>query len=224
MRNEAHIQIKLNRGRSMLALQMGYISASRVVKHVACLPDISPLKEGERMPVPSASSINVPDSQPPADRQYAYLTARFPLIYLFRPGDINFLALLARSPPTKANQVQYPAGSLDFLKWESCWTMVLVSRFSQGSLVSSALSLRRRSIFTSITFICSQYLAVKSHPNLLTHSVFCQNLERGFRHGIDGVICSLYPRNELIPLVRWCGLCHQFDVAPQPEVGQFGVR
>ncbi|KAJ8896082.1 hypothetical protein PR048_001424 [Dryococelus australis] len=35
-------------------------------------------KEGECTPATSTSSINVPDSQPPANRQYAYLTARFP--------------------------------------------------------------------------------------------------------------------------------------------------
>ncbi|KAJ8870545.1 hypothetical protein PR048_029568 [Dryococelus australis] len=38
------------------------------------------------------------------------------------------------SPPTSANQVQSPAGSLpDFRKWESCRTMPLVGGFSRGS-------------------------------------------------------------------------------------------
>ncbi|KAJ8867893.1 hypothetical protein PR048_031698 [Dryococelus australis] len=41
---------------------------------------------------------------------------------------------LACLPPTKANRVQYPAGSLpDFRMWESCWTMPLVGGFSRGS-------------------------------------------------------------------------------------------
>ncbi|KAJ8894034.1 hypothetical protein PR048_006644 [Dryococelus australis] len=48
---------------------------------------------------------------------------------------------LTRSPPTKANQVQSPAGSPDFRKWESCRTMPLVSRFSRGSPVSPAPSI-----------------------------------------------------------------------------------
>ncbi|KAJ8883328.1 hypothetical protein PR048_015171 [Dryococelus australis] len=36
--------------------------------------------------------------------------------------------------PTKANRVQSPAGSSDFLKWESCRTMPLVSGFSGASV------------------------------------------------------------------------------------------
>ncbi|KAJ8873455.1 hypothetical protein PR048_024272 [Dryococelus australis] len=38
---------------------------------------------------------------------------------------------LTRSPPTKANQAQSPAGSPDFRKWESCRTMPLVGGFSR---------------------------------------------------------------------------------------------
>ncbi|KAJ8887974.1 hypothetical protein PR048_007459 [Dryococelus australis] len=40
---------------------------------------------------------------------------------------------LARSPPTKADRAQSPAGSTDFRKWESCRTMPLVGGFSRGS-------------------------------------------------------------------------------------------
>ncbi|KAJ8894464.1 hypothetical protein PR048_007118 [Dryococelus australis] len=59
---------------------------------------------------------------------------------------------LARSPPTKANRVQSPAGSLlDFCRWESCRTLLLVGGFSRGSPVSPALSFRRRYVLTSIT-------------------------------------------------------------------------
>ncbi|KAJ8883697.1 hypothetical protein PR048_015551 [Dryococelus australis] len=44
------------------------------------------------------------------------------------------------SPPTKANRVQYPVGSIpDFRKWEKCQTMPLFGGFSQGSPVSSRL-------------------------------------------------------------------------------------
>ncbi|KAJ8877410.1 hypothetical protein PR048_021864 [Dryococelus australis] len=72
----------------------------------------------------------------------------------------------ARSPPTKANRVQSPAGSPDFRKWESCRTMPLVGGFSRESPVSPASSFRRRSIFTSIGHIGSHDLTVKSRSNL----------------------------------------------------------
>ncbi|KAJ8894043.1 hypothetical protein PR048_006653 [Dryococelus australis] len=73
---------------------------------------------------------------------------------------------LARSPPTRANPVQAPAGSPDFRKWESCRMMPLVGGFSHKSPVSPTPSFRRCSIFTSITLIGSQELAVKSRRNL----------------------------------------------------------
>ncbi|KAJ8867364.1 hypothetical protein PR048_031165 [Dryococelus australis] len=76
----------------------------------------------------------------------------------------------ARSPSTKANRIQSPAGSPDFRKWGSCQTMPLVGGFSRGSPVSLAPSFQRRSIVTSIPLVCSQYLAVKSRPNLFTQS------------------------------------------------------
>ncbi|KAJ8897818.1 hypothetical protein PR048_003171 [Dryococelus australis] len=75
---------------------------------------------------------------------------------------------LARSPPTRANRAQSPAGSPDFRKGESYRTMPLVGGFSRGSPVSPAPSFWRRSIFTSITLIGSQDLAVKSSPNHFT--------------------------------------------------------
>ncbi|KAJ8886199.1 hypothetical protein PR048_012408 [Dryococelus australis] len=78
---------------------------------------------------------------------------------------------LARSPPTKANRAQSPAGSPDFRKWESCWTMPLVGGFSRGSPVSHAPSVRHRSIFTSVSLIGPQDLAFKSLSNLFTHSL-----------------------------------------------------
>ncbi|KAJ8880343.1 hypothetical protein PR048_016810 [Dryococelus australis] len=73
---------------------------------------------------------------------------------------------LARSPPTKAIRAQSPAGSLDFHKKESCWTMPLVGGSSRGSPVSPVPSFRRRSIFTPITLIDSEGLAAKSRSNL----------------------------------------------------------
>ncbi|KAJ8870962.1 hypothetical protein PR048_027264 [Dryococelus australis] len=75
---------------------------------------------------------------------------------------------IARSPPTKANRDQYPAGSPDFHKWESCRTMPLIGRLSRGSPASPVPSFRRRSICTSFTLIGSQDLAVKSRPTFFT--------------------------------------------------------
>ncbi|KAJ8870512.1 hypothetical protein PR048_029535 [Dryococelus australis] len=89
-----------------------------------------------------------------------------------RPLQMGVAERLARSPPTKTNRVRSPAGSPEFRKWESCRTMPLVGGFSRGSPVSPVLSsFRCRYIFTSITRIGSQDLAVKSRPNLVTHSL-----------------------------------------------------
>ncbi|KAJ8893419.1 hypothetical protein PR048_006010 [Dryococelus australis] len=52
--------------------------------------------------------------------------------------------------------------------------MPLVGGFSRGSPVSPAPSFRCRSIFTSITLIGSQNLAVKSRQNLLTSLIFTE--------------------------------------------------
>ncbi|KAJ8892439.1 hypothetical protein PR048_005019 [Dryococelus australis] len=82
---------------------------------------------------------------------------------------------LSRSPPTKANRVQSPAGSPDLRMWKSCRTMPLVVGLSRGSPVCPAPSFRHCSILTSITLIGSQDLAVKSRPNLFT---FPQMLHR----------------------------------------------
>ncbi|KAJ8867406.1 hypothetical protein PR048_031207 [Dryococelus australis] len=73
------------------------------------------------------------------------------------------------SPPTKANRVQPPAGSFpNYRMWESCRTMPLAGGFYRECHVSLALSLWRCSILSSLTFIGSQDLAVKSRPNLFT--------------------------------------------------------
>ncbi|KAJ8880807.1 hypothetical protein PR048_017278 [Dryococelus australis] len=74
----------------------------------------------------------------------------------------------------------FPAESSDFDKWISCRTMPLAGGFSRVSAVFPALSFRHCSILTSITFIGSQDLTVKSRPNLLTHPslrVTLQNIE-----------------------------------------------
>ncbi|KAJ8886083.1 hypothetical protein PR048_012290 [Dryococelus australis] len=81
---------------------------------------------------------------------------------LFHTLGATVAERLADSPLTKANRVQSPAKSPDFCKWESCQTMLLVKRFSRGFPVSLAPSFRHHSIFTSITLISCQDLAVKA--------------------------------------------------------------
>ncbi|KAJ8866468.1 hypothetical protein PR048_032311 [Dryococelus australis] len=97
-------------------------------------------------------------------------------------GSATVAERLTRSPPTKTNRVQSPAGSPDFFKWESCRMMPLVGGSSRGSPVSTAPSFRRCSIFTSNTLIGSQDLGVKSRPNLFTHSFTCSDSYTGIRN------------------------------------------
>ncbi|KAJ8872158.1 hypothetical protein PR048_025760 [Dryococelus australis] len=59
----------------------------------------------------------------------------------------------------------------DFRTWKLCWTMPLISGFSRSFLFPSALAFRHRSILITITLIGSQDLAVKSRPELFTHSL-----------------------------------------------------
>ncbi|KAJ8894901.1 hypothetical protein PR048_000208 [Dryococelus australis] len=79
--------------------------------------------------------------------------------------------VLHARPPSKANRAQSPAGSPDFRKWESCPDDAVGRRGLLGDLPFPPVpSFRRRSTFTSIALIGSQDLAVKSRPNLFTHS------------------------------------------------------
>ncbi|KAJ8866102.1 hypothetical protein PR048_033626 [Dryococelus australis] len=55
------------------------------------------------------------------------------------------------TPPTRANQVRFPAGSLPgFRTWESCRTMPLLGGFSRVSPVSPTFAFRRCSMLTSL--------------------------------------------------------------------------
>ncbi|KAJ8869724.1 hypothetical protein PR048_028719 [Dryococelus australis] len=109
---------------------------------------------------------------------------------------------LARSPPTKANRVQSPAGSPDLRKWESCWTMSLVDGFSRGSPVSPVASFC--SIFASFTHIGSQDLA--SHAFVETRKF------RGFiseQARLDNPLCtqaSVSCSLAVAPETRWYGI------------------
>ncbi|KAJ8893122.1 hypothetical protein PR048_005705 [Dryococelus australis] len=104
--------------------------------------------EGECVPAPSASSINVPNSRPPADRPHAYLIAYFPLTYLFRSGDIP-----------------------DFRMWELCWCVgFLGDLLFPLPIYSSAAP-----YLPHFTPICSQDFDVKNIPNLFTHSLIIRN-------------------------------------------------
>ncbi|KAJ8891808.1 hypothetical protein PR048_004362 [Dryococelus australis] len=75
----------------------------------------------------------------------------------------------ARLPPRRTG-LNPRSGHQNYHKWESCRTILLVDGSFRGSPASSAPSFRCRSIFSPITLISSQDLAVKSHPNLFTHS------------------------------------------------------
>ncbi|KAJ8870393.1 hypothetical protein PR048_029414 [Dryococelus australis] len=58
------------------------------------------------------------------------------------------------SPCTKANWVKFPAGSLpDIRRWELWCTMLLIGRFSLGSLISIAFAFQCCSILTSLSAI-----------------------------------------------------------------------
>ncbi|KAJ8875643.1 hypothetical protein PR048_023539 [Dryococelus australis] len=104
-------------------------------------------------------------------------------------------------PPIKANRVYSSTGSLpNFRMWESCRTTPLLVRFSRESPVSPALSFWRCSTLTSITLIGSQDLAVKSRPNLFSHSYYTQWNEDGGGNGRA-------PRNP--PTLQQCPPTHE---------------
>ncbi|KAJ8865623.1 hypothetical protein PR048_033143 [Dryococelus australis] len=109
---------------------------------------------------------------------------------------------LARSPPTKTNLVQSPAGSPDFRKWESCRT-TLVGGISQGSLVSPAPSFRRRPILTPITLIGSQDLAVKRRLNLFTHSLHLTSSHLSSCEENTNSAGLIYVNMVCVPWVGW---------------------
>ncbi|KAJ8895250.1 hypothetical protein PR048_000575 [Dryococelus australis] len=61
--------------------------------------------------------------------------------------------------PRKTLQIIFPGQVTPaFCKWESCWMIPPVGKFSQGSPISPILSFRCCSIFTSLTLIGSQGL------------------------------------------------------------------
>ncbi|KAJ8867877.1 hypothetical protein PR048_031682 [Dryococelus australis] len=116
----------------------------------------------------------------------------FPLMYSAVGATVA--QRLARSPLTKANRAQYPAGSPDFRKWESYRTMPLVGGpFLGDPPASPAPSFRRRSILSPIILIGSQDFAVKSRPNFFIHSLVCRNKSRYL--------------GELLGRVHTCGQC-----------------
>ncbi|KAJ8868535.1 hypothetical protein PR048_030063 [Dryococelus australis] len=84
-------------------------------------------------------------------------------------ANFSVISTLA-SHQGEPSSIQSLVGSPDFRDWESCRALPLVGGFSRGSPVSPAPSFRRHFIFTSITLVGSQDLAVKSRPNLFTHS------------------------------------------------------
>ncbi|KAJ8867833.1 hypothetical protein PR048_031638 [Dryococelus australis] len=90
---------------------------------------------------------------------------------------------LARSPPSKANRVQYPTGSQDFGKWESCRTMALVGGFPQGS----PLEVHKLEVLFQQDSPVTSSSAIKVHgleagSNCNTHSLSSYCCERANRY------------------------------------------
>ncbi|KAJ8894985.1 hypothetical protein PR048_000293 [Dryococelus australis] len=153
-----------------------------------------------------------------------------------RDSEISQIHLATtRSPPTKANRVQSPAGPRDLRKWGSCRTMPLVGGFSRGTPVSPTLPFRRRSMFNSITLIGYQDFAVKSRPNPFTHSLIdsevptnrptSENLDGG-RSMNSAAGCALTPTLRpnsptLWPIVDSC-LCLLPGLLPGPATPRIG--
>ncbi|KAJ8896164.1 hypothetical protein PR048_001507 [Dryococelus australis] len=167
-------------------------------------------------------------TKPPLHRSTNTVGAVRPGVNEARVSNMKRTAVakwLTCSPPTKANRVRSPAGSLpDFRMWESCRTMPLVNGLSQGFHVSPALSFRRCSILTTITLIGSQDLDVKSHPNLFTHSLIKHERARmpfddtfKYRQETD----HKRMRNELQQTLGAKGACSRSNTAYTRENAQF---
>ncbi|KAJ8869844.1 hypothetical protein PR048_028853 [Dryococelus australis] len=80
----------------------------------------------------------------------------------------------------------------DFRMWESCWMMPSVGGFSWGPLISPTISFRRCSILTSITFIGSQDLDVKSRPHFAPLFDKCAFSSRQQPMAIDKLLLGAY--------------------------------
>ncbi|KAJ8876254.1 hypothetical protein PR048_024164 [Dryococelus australis] len=84
---------------------------------------------------------------------------------------------LARSPPTKANRAQYPAGSPDSRKWESCRTMPLVGGFSRGYPASPAPSgAAPYSLQSPSSALKTSLLRAAQISALAQYTTFCINI------------------------------------------------
>ncbi|KAJ8866516.1 hypothetical protein PR048_032359 [Dryococelus australis] len=89
------------------------------------------------------------------------------------PPTCGLLASRSARLPPRRTGIESLGGLLPYFCIRELYrTMPLVGEFSRGSPVSPAPSFRRYSILTSITLIGSQDLAVKSSPNLFSHSLY----------------------------------------------------
>ncbi|KAJ8895483.1 hypothetical protein PR048_000816 [Dryococelus australis] len=127
---------------------------------------------------------------------------------------------LARSPLTKANRVQSPAGSPGFSQVGIVPDDAVGRRVLSGISCSPPPQFRHLSIFTSITLIGSQDLAIKSRPTLFTHLMLLRYAKKKkARHTSDS-----YPRYEpgicvLKPVRVKRG---EYGAAPECEDGKTG--
>ncbi|KAJ8898159.1 hypothetical protein PR048_003519 [Dryococelus australis] len=142
------------------------------------------------------------------------------------PGSMSEAISTLTSPQGEPGSI--PAGSSDFGKWGSCRTMPLVGGSSRGSPVSPASSFRHHSIFTSITLIVSQELAIKSRPNLFAFSLLCarenehtfkqQNSAGSPQLHVAACITSCISRRG-VELERHAGSAYTYDTIDSRYVG-----
>ncbi|KAJ8866335.1 hypothetical protein PR048_032178 [Dryococelus australis] len=141
------------------------------------------------------------------------------------------------SPPTKANRVRFPAGSLaGFRLWESCRTMPLIGGFSRVSPVSPAIAFRRCSIlnlfhphrlskpltllsyceepFISIVLRCGQALVSVKRFHSLTVSDIC----------VRGLAPYLGEQGSFPVRVRFPDFCTRESCRTMPLVGRVFSR
>ncbi|KAJ8870845.1 hypothetical protein PR048_027146 [Dryococelus australis] len=139
---------------------------------------------------------------------------------LARNGDGALDTRHARLPPRRAGFNTRP-GSPDFRKWDPCRTMPLVGLFFSGISVSPAPSFRRHSIFTSITFINSQDLAVERRPNLFILHPLLRLSDTGENNARDH--CQVAPVGKALNL-RAAPPLLRSAVQPWHAAGSFRVQ
>ncbi|KAJ8871278.1 hypothetical protein PR048_027586 [Dryococelus australis] len=152
---------------------------------------------------------------------------------------------LARSLPTKANRVQYPAGSPGFRKWELCRTIPLVGGSSRGSpgfphklplLIMAAMSSEPRVSDSMLVNRAVSEMDAKLHMNVMAWQVWTQRpvipvrWSTDYRHDqepecwdcVVDEIPSVF--GSLPPLSRRLIMLLRDEAAERAPVGRTGTR